>query len=110
MLSYRVTLDVPLPLVLLVSRLPAAHRRDLGTRAGTRAPELLEADGLHAGVVPGPAGHPLAGLGLRSLPRTCRRSGSLNRTEIFTRSIIGAYWLVKWQMFAFRIGWQHRGS
>jgi hypothetical protein len=36
-LSYRVTLDVPLPLVLLVSRLLAAHRRELGTRDGTRA-------------------------------------------------------------------------
>jgi hypothetical protein len=36
-LSYRVTLDVPLPLVLFVSRLLAAHRRELGTRDGTRA-------------------------------------------------------------------------
>ena len=37
MLSYRVILDVPLPLVLFVSRLLAAHRRELGTRDGTRA-------------------------------------------------------------------------
>ena len=37
MLSYRVTLDVPLPLVLFVSRLLAAHRREIGTRDGTRA-------------------------------------------------------------------------
>ncbi len=37
MLSYRVILDVPLPLVLCVSRLLAAHRRELGTRDGTRA-------------------------------------------------------------------------
>jgi hypothetical protein len=36
-LSYRVTLDVPLPLVLFVSRLLADHRRELGTRDGTRA-------------------------------------------------------------------------
>jgi hypothetical protein len=36
-LSYRVTLDVPLPLVLFVSRLLAEHRRELGTRDGTRA-------------------------------------------------------------------------
>jgi hypothetical protein len=36
-LSYRVTLDVPLPLVLFVSGLLAAHRRELGTRDGTRA-------------------------------------------------------------------------
>ena len=37
MLSYRVMLDVPLHLVLLVARLLAAHRREIGTRRGTRA-------------------------------------------------------------------------
>jgi hypothetical protein len=37
-LSYRVILDVPLPLVLFVSGLLAEHRRELGTRSGTRAP------------------------------------------------------------------------
>ena len=37
MLSYRVVLDVPLPLVLFVSGLLAEHRREIGTRAGTRA-------------------------------------------------------------------------
>ena len=37
MLSYRVILDVPLPLVLFVSDLLAAHRREIGTRSGTRA-------------------------------------------------------------------------
>jgi hypothetical protein len=36
-LSYRVTLDVPLQLVLFVSRLLAEHRREIGTRDGTRA-------------------------------------------------------------------------
>jgi DDE superfamily endonuclease len=36
-LSYRVTLDVPLPLAVFVSRLLAEHRRELGTRDGTRA-------------------------------------------------------------------------
>jgi hypothetical protein len=36
-LSYRVILDVPLPLVVFVSRLLADHRRELGTRDGTRA-------------------------------------------------------------------------
>jgi hypothetical protein len=36
-LSYRVILDVPLPLVLFVSRLLAAHRHEIGTRDGTRA-------------------------------------------------------------------------
>jgi hypothetical protein len=36
-LSYRVILDVPLPLVLFVSRLLAGHRRETGTRDGTRA-------------------------------------------------------------------------
>jgi len=36
-LSYRVTLDVPLPLVLFVSGLLAARRGELGTRSGTRA-------------------------------------------------------------------------
>ena len=37
MLSYRVILDVPLPLVVFVSGLLAAHRREIGTRNGTRA-------------------------------------------------------------------------
>jgi hypothetical protein len=36
-LSYRVTLDVPFQLAVFVSRLLADHRRELGTRAGTRA-------------------------------------------------------------------------
>jgi len=36
-LSYRVILDVPLPLVAFVSGLLAAHRREIGTRNGTRA-------------------------------------------------------------------------
>jgi hypothetical protein len=36
-LSYRVILDVPLPLVLFVSRLLAERRRELGTRDGARA-------------------------------------------------------------------------
>jgi hypothetical protein len=36
-LSYRVTLDVPFQLVLFVSRLLAEHRREIGTRDGTRA-------------------------------------------------------------------------
>jgi len=36
-LSYRVILDVPLPLVAFVSRLLADHRREIGTRDGTRA-------------------------------------------------------------------------
>ena len=37
MLSYRVTLDVPFQLVVFVSGLLAAHRREIGTRDGTRA-------------------------------------------------------------------------
>src|ERR1700759_3688039 len=36
-LSYRVILDVPLPLVLFVSELLGEHRLEIGTRAGTRA-------------------------------------------------------------------------
>jgi hypothetical protein len=36
-LSYRVTLDVPLQLVMFVAKLLAAHRREIGTRRGTRA-------------------------------------------------------------------------
>jgi hypothetical protein len=36
-LSYRVTLDVPFRLAVFVSRLLAAHRREIGTRTGTRA-------------------------------------------------------------------------
>ena len=37
MLSYRVILDVPLPLVVFVPRLLGEHRREIGTRDGTRA-------------------------------------------------------------------------
>jgi len=37
MLSYRVTLDVPFQLAAFVSGLLAAHRREIGTRNGTRA-------------------------------------------------------------------------
>ena len=37
MLSYRVMLDVPFQLTAFVSGLLAEHRRELGTRAGTRA-------------------------------------------------------------------------
>ena len=37
MLSYRVTLDVPFQLAVFVSALLAGHRRELGTRNGTRA-------------------------------------------------------------------------
>jgi hypothetical protein len=36
-LSYRVILDVPLPPAAFVSGLLAAHRREIGTRSGTRA-------------------------------------------------------------------------
>jgi hypothetical protein len=36
-LSYRVTLDVPFQLAVFVSKLLADHRREIGTRAGTRA-------------------------------------------------------------------------
>lgn len=37
MLSYRVMLDIPFQLAVFVSQLLAEHRRELGTRAGTRA-------------------------------------------------------------------------
>ncbi len=37
MLSYRVTLDVPFQLAVFVAKLLAEHRRELGTRDGTRA-------------------------------------------------------------------------
>ena len=37
MISYRVTLDVPFQLALFVSQLLAEHRREIGTRDGTRA-------------------------------------------------------------------------
>jgi len=36
--SYRVTLDVPRDLILFVSGLLAARRRQIGTRKGTRRP------------------------------------------------------------------------
>jgi hypothetical protein len=35
-ISYRAMLDVPVQLVVFVSELLAAHRRELGTRSGTR--------------------------------------------------------------------------
>ena len=37
MLSYRVVLDVPLQLASFLAELLADHRRDIGTRHGTRA-------------------------------------------------------------------------
>ena len=37
MITYRVRLDVPGELVLFVSRLLARHRKELGTRKGTRS-------------------------------------------------------------------------
>ena len=37
MITYRVRLDVPRELVLFVSRLLARHRREIGTRKGTRS-------------------------------------------------------------------------
>ena len=37
MLSYRVILDIPFQLVVFVSELLAGHRREIGTRNGTRA-------------------------------------------------------------------------
>ena len=36
MVSYRVMLDVPRELIWFVSRLLAEHRREIGTRRGTR--------------------------------------------------------------------------
>ena len=36
MVSYRVMLDVPRELIWFVSRLLAGHRREIGTRKGTR--------------------------------------------------------------------------
>ena len=38
MVSYCVMLDVPRDLILFVSRLLAGHRREIGTRKGTRRP------------------------------------------------------------------------
>ncbi len=63
MLSYRVTLDVPLQLVVFVSRLAGrspARARHPGRDA---CPDLLEASGLRADLVPGPPGNPPAGQG-----------------------------------------------
>ena len=62
MLSYRVTLDVPLQLAVFVSGLLAGHRRELRHPEWHTRPDLLEAGGLRAGLVPGPAG-PSGGLG-----------------------------------------------
>ena len=36
MITYRVRLDVPRELILFVSRLLARHRKEIGTRRGTR--------------------------------------------------------------------------
>ena len=51
---------MPFQLALFVSRLLAEHRREIGTRGRDPRPDLLEAGGLRAGLVPGPAGHPPA--------------------------------------------------
>jgi hypothetical protein len=66
-LSDRVILDVPLPLVLFVPGLLAAQPGDRHPGRDTR-PELPEAGGFYPGVVPGPAGYAPAGPGLRDLP------------------------------------------
>ena len=68
MLSYRVILDVPLPLVLFVSGLLAAHRREIGTRDGTRALSCWKQAVFTLAWFRGPAGHPPAGRRLRDLP------------------------------------------
>jgi len=73
-LSYRVILDVPLPLVVFVSKLLADHRRENRHPERNARPDLLEAGALRAGLVPGPAGHPPAGPGVRN-PRRPRRTG-----------------------------------
>ncbi len=65
MLSYRVILDVPLPLVLLVSGLLAGHRREIGTGAGTRALTCRKQAVWYSGKAHEPAGnvHALAAPG-----------------------------------------------
>ena len=68
MLSYRVMLDVPFQLAVFVSGLLAEHRRETRHPGRDPCPDLLEAGGLRAGLVPGPAGHPPAGRRLRDLP------------------------------------------
>jgi hypothetical protein len=68
-LSYRVTLDVPLQLALFVSRLLAEHRREIGTRDETRALTCWKQAVFALAWFPGPAGHPPPGLGRRDLPR-----------------------------------------
>jgi hypothetical protein len=66
-LSYRVTLDVPLPLVAFVAALLASRRRELGTRDGARALSCWK-QAVFALAWFGTAGHPPAGPGLRDLP------------------------------------------
>ena len=61
MITYRVRLDVPRELVLFVSRLLARHRKELGTREGTRSLGCYRQ--ALFGLVPGQSGHPPAGAG-----------------------------------------------
>jgi DDE superfamily endonuclease len=60
MLSYRVTLDVPVRLVLFVSGLLDGHHREIGTRRGKRA-DLLQAGGLLLAWFRDLAGHRVPG-------------------------------------------------
>ena len=68
MLSYRVILDVPLPLVAFVSRLLADHRREIGTRDGTRALNCGKQAVFTLAWFRDRPGHPPAGPGFRDLP------------------------------------------
>ena len=62
MLSYRVMLDVPFQLAAFVSGLLAERRGEMGPGRDPCS-DLLEAGGLRAGLVPGPAGHLRLGAG-----------------------------------------------
>ena len=66
-LSYRVILDVPLPLVLFVSELLGEHRLEIGTRDGTRALSCWKQAVFALAWFLGPAGHPPVGRRVRDL-------------------------------------------
>ena len=85
MLSYRVILDVPLPLVAFVSRLLADHRREIGTRDGTRALTCWKQAVFTLASMPGPAGHRPAGPGFRRSPQATAYRYKDEAVEVLAR-------------------------
>ena len=66
MVSCRVMLDMPRDLILFVSGLLAARRRQIGHKEGNLQAGLLQAGAVRPGLVPGQGRHPAARPGLRA--------------------------------------------